>query len=409
VNFSLFIARRLIGGKSDETRFSSPVAKIAVGAIALGTAVMILSVAIVTGFQNEIKGKVIGFASHIQLSNYDSNHSFESAPIVLPEQAIQRIKEDPSVKHIQAFTQKAGIIRSGEELEGILFKGVDGKYDWDFFESNLVRGRIPHLNDTSRSNEVIISASIAKMMKLDVDSSFLIYFIQNPPKTRKLRVTGIYDTGLGENEFDKLYLIGDLKLVQSLNGWKKEQVSGYEIFLHRFDELEAADNRIYALIPNDMDSQTIEKRYPYIFNWLKLVDTNVYIIIILMLAVAITNMLTALLIMVLERSRMIGILKALGATNKTVVLIFFKKAIFLIVSGLSIGTIIALGLAFLQKQFGFITLDPASYYVHEVPINLVPWHVITVVTLSFLICLISMVVPGMLIVRIKPSRAIRFD
>jgi lipoprotein-releasing system permease protein len=370
---------------------------------------MILSVAIVTGFQNEIKGKVIGFASHILISNYDSNRSFESAPISLTENTLQAIKSDVSVKHIQGFTQKAGIIRSGEALEGVLFKGVDNTYDWSFFESHLVKGHIPQINDSVKNNDILISASLASLMKLDVDSSFLIYFIQNPPKTRKLTIKGIYNTGLGENDFDKLYVLGDLKLIQSLNGWKDNQVSGYEIFLHQFSDLNEADERIYQLIPNDMDSQTIVKRYPYIFNWLELVDTNVYIIIVLMLAVAITNMLTALLIMVLERSRMIGVLKALGATNGTVVSIFIKKAGLLIGSGLIIGTFVAIGLALLQMQFGLIKLDPASYYVSEVPINLVPWHIVSVISLSFFICLLSMVVPGMLIVRIKPSRAIRFD
>ena len=370
---------------------------------------MIVAIAIVTGFQQEIRAKVIGFGAHIQISKYDTNHSFESSPISNADSYLKDIKQLPGIKHLQSFATKAGIVKSGEQIEGVVFKGVGKNYDSGFYQKHLIAGSLPVLPDSGRSNEVLISKTQSKQLKLNVGDGLLMYFVQDPPKARKFIISGIYDTGLGDNDFDKIYVIGDIRVVQQLNKWTANQVSGIEVQLNDFSQLDAMEKIVYQNIPNDLDAQSVRSRYPQIFSWLDLMDTNVYIIIGLMLIVSIINMVTSLLIMILERMQLIGVLKALGGDNRLVIALFLRQASMLVGKGMLIGNILGIGLCVLQAQTGLLTLNQETYYLSVVPINLQVVDVLLLNAATFGICLISLLIPAMLVTRITPARVIRFD
>lgn len=370
---------------------------------------MIVSVAIVTGFQREIRAKVIGFGSHIQISRFDSNNSFESAPVSRNQAFLSELAEIPEIRHVQAYATKAGIIKSGDAIEGVLFKGVDQNYDRSFLTRYLVAGKIPVFGDSVRSNEVVLSKSLAGLLNLGVDSSFVMYFVQDPPKARKFTIAGIYDTGLGDNDFDRIYLWGDLRVVQQLNKWTGNEVSGFEVLLNDIDRLEEIDNLVYQIMPHDMNSGSIRDRYPQIFGWLELMDTNVYIIISLMLVVSVINMVTSLLIMILERTGLIGVLKAMGAVNSQISSIFLRQAAVMIGSGILLGNILGIALCLIQQYTGLITLNQETYYLSVVPVNLNLMHILLINAGVFLVSLLSMLLPVRIISRISPARVIRFD
>ena len=272
-----------------------------------------------------------------------------------------------------------------------------------------MRGKLPELSDTSKSPAILISATLADQLKKSVDSSLVMYFVQNPPKARKFKICGIYDTGLGENDFDKIYVLGDLKVVQSLNNWDSLQVSGFEILMNDFSKLDELDRRIYQEIPNDLNSTSIRARYPQIFGWLDLMDTNVIIIICLMLLVSIINMVTSLLIMILERTTMIGLLKSLGASNEVVTAIFLRQSAWMISVGLILGNALGIGLGLIQLHTGFITLNQETYYLKQVPVNLDYIDIGLLNVGVFLICMLAMLLPSFLVSRIRPARVMRFD
>ncbi len=406
---STFIARRILQGGKESGQLSTPIVRIAIAGIAIGVCVMILALSIVTGFQQEIRAKVIGFGAHIQISKYDSNHSFEASPISRKQDFLNPLKNDPAIKSIQVFGTKAGIIKAGEAIEGVLFKGVDEGYDWSFFSKHLVSGRIPLVNNARKSNEILISTALAKQLNKGADSSLVMYFVQNPPKARKFIISGIYDTGLGENDFDKIYVFGDLKVVQQLNNWDSLQISGFDIILHDYAKLKELDERIYEEIPNDLNSSSIRTRYPQIFGWLDLMDTNVVIIICLMVLVSLINMVTSLLIMILERTAMIGLLKSLGATNGMISAIFLKQAAWMIGLGLLFGNALGIGLGLIQKLTGFVKLNQETYYLKQVPVNLDLVDIGLLNAGVFIICLLVMILPTFLVSTIRPARVMRFD
>ena len=414
MNLPYFIAHRLIKGRRQETSFSRPINVIAVTGIALGLAVMIVAVAVLTGFKQQIRNKIVGFGSNIQILNFDSNLSLETVPISDTQPFIPRIRAMDGIRHVQVFATKAGIIKMSEAIQGVVLKGIGSDFDWKFFESNIVDGSVFMVTDTGRTNQVIISKKISDMLRLKTGDSFAMYFVQDPPRSRKFTISGIYETSL--EEFDKLYVFCDIGHIKRLNGWTDDQVSGFEIFIDDFDRLDemtmaVRDEVGYRLLEDETKFKitNIRLRYPQIFDWLNFQDMNVFIIITLMLLVAGFNMISGLLILILERTNMIGILKALGSSNGTIRKIFLYQASYLIVKGLFWGNIIGTGLALLQLKTGLISLDPASYYIKRVPVNLELSHIILLNLGTMAVIILMLLVPSQLISRITPVKAIRYD
>jgi lipoprotein-releasing system permease protein len=414
MNLPYFIAHRLIIGRREGTSFSRPINIIAITGISMGLAVMILAVAILTGFKQQIREKVVGFGSHIQVTNFDSNISFETAPISDTQKFIPEIKQIPGIKHIQVFATKAGIIKTNRDIQGVVLKGIGSDFDWSYFSSNMVDGAVFTVTDTARTDKVIISRKISDMLRLRTGDSFAMHFIQDPPRMRKFTVSGIYETSL--EEFDKIYVFCDIGHIKRLNGWENDQVSGFEIFIDDFDKLEdmtlaVRDAIGYRITEEEAKFKVtnIRIKYPQIFDWLNFQDINVIIIIILMLIVAGFNMISGLLILILEKTNMIGILKALGSEDITIRRVFLYQAAYLIGKGLLWGNLIGIGLAVFQLKTGLISLDPSSYYIKTVPINLEIAHILLLNAGTMVAIIIMLLVPSQLISRITPVKAIRYD
>ncbi len=414
LNTELFIAKRIIGHKREKKRFSSSIVGIATFGIALGLAVMIVAVAIVTGFKNEISNKVVGFGSHIQIINMDSNTSYETTPVSKSLPVIDDIRRVPEVEHLQVFAIKAGIIKTEENIQGAVLKGVGPDYDWTFINEGLIAGEPVTISDSVRSNQVLISNAIALKLDLKAGDSFNMYFIQDPPRARKFTVAGIYRTSLVE--FDKLYVYADIKHIQRLNNWTPDQVSGYEVMLHSIRDAETATSKIRDIAALDFTEDRsrlkvvpIQEKYSQIFDWLNLQDMNVIIIITLMLVVAGFNMISGLLILILERTNMIGILKGMGAVDASIRKIFLYQSGYLALKGLLWGNLIGLALCFLQYKFNLITLDPESYYLDTVPINFNLLHILLLNLGTLFSTLIFLLIPSMIIARVSPERTIQFN
>ena len=414
MNLPYFIAQRLIKGRREETSFSRPINVIAIIGIAMGLAVMILAVSTLTGFKKTIREKVVGFGSNIQIMHFDSNLSFETVPISDSQEFIPKIKKIPGISHIQVFATKAGIIKTDEDIQGVVLKGIGSDYDWSYFQSNLVDGSLFAVTDTGRSDKVIISKKISDMLKLRTGDTFVMHFIQDPPRMRKFTISGIYETSL--EEFDKMYVFCDIGHIKRLNGWDDNMVSGFEIFIDDFDRLDALTLEVrdaigYRLAEDEAKFKVtnIRTKYPQIFDWLNFQDINVIIIILLMLIVAGFNMISGLLILILEKTNMIGVLKALGSEDRTIRRVFIYQAAFLIGKGLMWGNIIGIGLAFFQLKTGMISLDPASYYIKTVPVNLELAHILLLNAGTMAVIIIMLLVPSQLISRITPVKAIRYD
>jgi len=414
LNTELFIARRIIGEKKERRSFSRSIVGIATFSIALGLAVMIVAVAIVTGFKQEISNKVVGFGSHIQLVNLDSNTSFEANPIPDQMPVIEEIKKIEGVDYLQYYGTKAGIIKTNDNIQGAVLKGIGPGYNFAFLEDNLIDGNLISVNDSTRTTEVLISESVSSMLGLRTGDSFNMYFIQDPPRARKFTISGIYRTSLVE--FDKLFIYADIKHIQRLNGWNAGQVSGFEIMLEDIRNVEQVTEQVRETIAMQFTSDgsqlkaiPIQEKYNQIFDWLNLQDMNVVIIIVLMLIVAGFNMISGLLIIILERTNMIGILKALGTQNRSIRSIFLYQSGYLAIKGLLWGNIIGLVICFLQWKFELISLDPASYFLDTVPINFNVLHLFALNAGTILITMIFLIVPSTIISRVSPEKAIRFD
>ena len=407
MNVEYFIAKRLFTAKEENNTYTKPILRIAILAIALSVAVMLISIMVVTGFKNDISDKIIGFGSHITISNFTNNQSYESEPISVEQDFYPSITDVEGVKHISTFATKAGIIKTADEIQGVVLKGVSSDYDWTFFKDNLVRGSVFKVNDSVKSNQILISENISKTLDLNVGDGLVMYFAQNPPRVRKFHISGIYNTAM--SDFDKLFVLGDINHIQALNGWENNEVGGFEIQLTNFDDLDKITDEVYNLTPYNLNAQSIKEKTPQIFNWLDLQDVNVFVILILMLIVGVINMITALLILILERTKTIGILKALGATNWSVRKIFLYSAVNLIVKGLLVGNAIALSFAFLQKQFSLISLDPATYYMDTVPINFDLTYILLLNILTVVVCYLVLIVPSVIITKITAIKAIRFE
>lgn len=414
MNLENFIAKRLMSKGSGSGNLSRPFIRITTIAVALSLAIMIISIAIVTGFKKEISEKTIGFGSHIQILNYDSNLSYETRPISNNQDCIPKIKAIKGIRHIQQFALKPGIIQTDTDIQGVVLKGIEPDFDWSFFKKNLIAGDVFQLSDTSTTNKTVISKSLAQLLKLKVGDKFAMHFVQDPPRVRRFTVSGIYDTKMGE--FDKVFILGDIRHVRKLNDWKDDQISGFEILVDDFDRIEDLTlqvDDIAGLVFFDDGSklkvQSIIQKYPTIFDWLGLQDMNTIILIVIMLFVAGINMISGLLIIILERTNMIGVLKAMGGTNSLIRRIFLIQSGFIIVRGLIFGNLFGLALCILQKEFGFIKLDEASYYLSTVPINLNALHIILLNIGTFIVTLAMVVIPSMVVSRISPEKTIKFD
>ena len=405
MNLSLFIAKRITFNAN--RTFSKLIVRIAILGISLGLAVMILAIAIVKGFKSEIREKVRGFSGDIQITKLDLNSSFENTPFSLSDSLFRKIAREPGIEWIQSFATKPGIINTNEEIEGVVLKGVGPDYNWTYFKKILISGQPIDFSDNLKSKtQILISKYTADRLKLKVGDDFLMYFIENSLRKRKFQIVGIYE--LGVDEVDKLHVIGDINLIRNLNNWSQKEVGGYELRVSKFDQLDAIENRVYEALGMNLKSYTIKQYYPTIFDWLSLLDVNTQVILILMLAVAVINMISALLIMILERTNMIGLLKALGSTNWHIRKIFLYNAAYLIIWGLIYGNILGVGLGLFQAKTHFFSLDQASYYIDFVPVQLNFADVILLNIGTLLICLVVLLLPSLLVTRISPLKAIRF-
>ncbi|MDX2190616.1 MAG: FtsX-like permease family protein [Bacteroidota bacterium] len=405
MNISSFISSRLQNPQKGS--FSSVISWIAVGGVAIGIFVMIISFAILYGFQISVTDKIVSFGGHIQLTYYDLTQSFESKPIRLNASFVDTCLKNKEIKNISPFATKAGLLKANGEVLGVLLKGIDQRYDSTFFKTNLKKGRLIAFSDSIYSKEVIISNHIARLLKIDVDSELILYFMQNPPRVRKLKVCGIYETGM--EEFDELYLIGDIKLIQKVNNWPDTLIGGYEIFVNNFQTLEKTAGFVYDVMDFDIGLEKISDKYAAIFDWLTLLDRNVVIFLIIIVTVACFNMASTLLIMIMERTQMIGILKAIGANNFLLGRIFFMNGMWLIFKGLLIGNVFAIVFCLVQYYFKIIPLDPENYYMKSVPVYW-DWYTFFLMNGLILLCNgIVLMIPLVIISSIKPIRAIRFN
>lgn len=405
LNFSYFISQRLSSYR--HAQFSRLIIRIAIAAVAISVMIMLLAVAISKGYQHEIRNKVAGFQSHIQITSLDQNNSYEGNPLERDSVFEQIVASRPGIKHIQKFANKAGIIKTTDDFQGIVLKGVDSDFDWSFINSGLQAGTSFRVNPAEKANDIVISKITASRMKLKVGDVIKIYFVQDPPRVRPFTIRGIYDTGL--DQFDKLYALVDIKHVQRLNNWESNQISGYEIALNDFNFMNAAIDSLSHYTPFTMGIGSIESMYPSFFDWLHMLDTNVLIILGLMVIVAAINMITALMILILERSNMIGVLKALGADNNKVSRIFLYMAGYIVLRGLLFGNLLGLALGLIQKYTQLITLSEKDYYLRYVPIRFEAFDFVWINAGSFAVCMIILLLPSRFVSRISPSKTIRFD
>lgn len=414
MNLELFIAKRLFAKDKSGNNFSRPIVSVAVWGISVGLAVMILSVAIVTGFKTEITEKVVGFGSHIQIVNYDNNSSYETLPISENQEWFEAVKNTPGVQNMNKFIIKGGIIKTDEYLHGAVFKGIDTDFKWDFFSQYLVEGSVLQINDSVRSDSILISEYISKALNINVGDRIFAHFIQDPPRMRRFTVTGIYNTQL--EDLDKLFVFTDIRHLRRLNDWEDNQISGFEIYISDFRQLFDYDLTITRIVGNTYTKdgdfvkvKNITDDYSNIFDWLSLLDMNVWVILGLIIAVAGFNMVSGLLVIILERVNMIGIMKSVGASSFNIGKVFIYHAAFLIMKGLLRGNLIGIGLCLIQLYTGLIKLDPSSYYVSKVPINLDIIHILILNGGTLMITTIMMILPSIIISKISPAEAIRFN
>lgn len=410
LNYELFIAKRIITHKVYKSSISSPIIKIAITAISLGLIIMMIAVATSGGLQHKIKDKIAGFKGHIQISNFDTNHSeIATTPIYKNQFFYPKFKAVKGIKNIQVYAYKRGLIRTQTDFEGILFKGVSTDYHWSFFKEYLLKGTLPDLKK-KRTKEVLLSKYLAKRLQLELNDTLTAVFLKNDPKKipsqRKYILKGIYSTGF--QEFDKNIMIGDLREIQRLNGWNENQIDGFEVVLEDFTTIEEKGIEIYNSIPSTLSSNTIKENYAEIFEWIALFDNNTWVIIMIMIIVAGINMITALLVLILERVQMIGILKALGSSTWSIQKIFLYNAGFLTLKGLFWGNLIGLSVLGIQHYFGIITLDPATYHVATLPVYISFTAILLLNVGTVILCFLMLLVPSYIITKIQPSTSIRF-
>ncbi|MDN3586480.1 ABC transporter permease [Pedobacter aquatilis] len=405
MNFEYFIAGR-IALKSERT-FSKLIVRIAIAGVMLSLAVMILSIAIIKGFKTEIQDKVRGFLGDVQITRYDLNNSFEHSPFILDSETEKNLRRNKNIEYFYPFATKPAILSANEEIEGINFKGVDKNYNWTYIKQHIISGRVIDFTDsTAAMQELLVSNYTAKRLKLKTGDDFIMYFVQNQLRPRKFKIVGVYDIGV--EDIDKGFVLGNLNIVKRLNNWKPNEIGGVEIRTKDFNNLKLVANDIFEQLPQNLRSFSIKENFPNIFTWLGLLDVNTNVLLILMLIVGVINMITALLIMILERTNMIGMLKSFGASNWSIMKIFLYNAAYLIGIGLLLGNILGLGLGFLQQTTHIFKLDQANYFLAYAPIE---FHFIDVLALNVItvvVCLTVLIIPSLLISKVSPLKAIRF-
>ena len=415
MNFPLFIARRLYSDQGDKRKVSRPAIHIAVAGVAIGLAVMIISVCVVLGFKHTIRDKVIGFGSHIQVADFMTLQQMNQYPVVMNDSMIQVIKKAPGVKHVQRFAMKEGILKTDEDFLGVGFKGVGPEWDSTFIHENMVEGSIPKFDDQASHNKILISKTMADKLRLKAGQRIFAYFIDNNGvRTRRFTISGIYQTNL--KKYDEVMVYADLYTVVKLNGWEEDQASGAELTVNDFNQLQTTEDYIIKNINRTVDqygetysSATIKELNPQIFQWLNLMDLNVWVILGLMLAVAGVTMISGLLIIILERTSMIGVMKALGARSNTIRHTFLWFAAFIIGKGLLYGNILAFAILLIQKYTGLVKLDAQTYYVSTVPVEFNWIYIIALNVATLLISVFILVAPSYLISHIHPAKSMRYE
>ena len=411
MNYEYFLAKRIIGNKSYKSSVSAPIIKIGIAAIAISTIVMLIAIATGIGLEHKIRDKAVAFNGHITISNFDSNAS-EGAQVPISKDQVfyPEFNSVEGVSHVQAVANKFGIIRTKTDFEGLFLKGVGTDYDWRYFKEFLIEGRLPSYTQ-KYSNEVLISKYLADRLGFVVGDNFQMYFMKSdpsqPPSIMKYAVVGIFNSGF--EELDKTYVIGDINHVQRLNRWSKDQIGNFEVFISNYNDLDRLGNEVYAETPSTLDAMTVKQKYATIFEWIPIFTTNIYGIIGIMILVGAINMITALLVLILERTQMIGILKALGSSNWSIRKLFLYNASYLIACGLFWGNLIGIGILLLQKQFEFLKLDPSVYYVTVAPVYLDWAYVVLLNLMTFVLCLLMLLIPSFLISKIVPVKAIQFE
>ncbi len=417
MNTNLYIAQRIFSAKENRNNLSHRIVNIALFGIVLGLVVLILSVAIVTGYKSEVGRKVIGFGSHLQIVNLDSNQSFETAPISEVQPFIQELKSIEGIRHVQVFATKPGIIRTDDEIQGVVLKGIGPDFDWSFFQENKVAGEPFHVQDTVRSNKVWVSKQMADLLKLKLGDDLIMFFIHQSefvPRQRKFELAGIYKTSL--EEFDRMFVLVDINHIRRLNNWKNDEVSGFEILVNDFKTLSDQEKEVHHLLLRNsvadgpvLQVVSIKEKYRHIFDWLSLLDMNVWIILVLMVLVAGFNMVSSLLVIILERTQMIGILKAMGARNWSIRKVFLYFSVLLILKALVLGNLLGVGICLIQKYTHVLRLDPTSYYLDYVPINLNVWHLLLLNVGTVSVTLLMLLLPSYFITKVSPEKTIRFE
>ena len=414
MNLPFFIAKRIYSDQGDKRKVSRPAIRIATIGVGIGLAVMIVTVSVVLGFQHTIRDKVVGFGSHIQVQNIMTFNSTDPYPICINDSMMEVLNSLEGVKHAERYAITQGILKTDEDFLGVMFKGIGPEYDLTFLRQNLVEGEITTFSDTTSTNRLLISRMIADKLKLKTGDKVFAYFIDESVRTRRYTICGIYQTNM--TRFDESLCFTDLYAAVKLNGWEPDQVTGAELLVKDFEQLYITEddviekvNRSIDKYGNTLSSQTIYEAYPQVFTWLELLDINVWIILALMVCVAGFTMISGLLIIILERTQMIGVLKALGARNKTIRHTFLWFAAFIIGQGLLLGNILGLGIIFLQRMTGLITLDPQTYYVSEVPMEVNVPLIILLNIATLLISIFVLIAPSFLISHIHPAKSMRYE
>ncbi len=410
MNFELFIAKRIIGNKAYKSSVSAPIIKIGIAAIAIGIIVMLIAIATGLGLQQKIRDKVVAFNGHIEITNYDTNASDESqVPISINQEFYPKFNAVEGITHIQGVATKFAVIRTETDFEGVVVKGVGSDYKWDYFKEFLVEGRVPDFSG-KRNEEILISSYLANRLGFKVGDKFQTLFgedLNKIPRIINYEIVGIYNSGF--QELDEKFCIADLRHIQRLNKWEANQIGSFEVFIEDFSEIEEKYEEVFKEIPSLLNATPVNQKYYTVFEWIKIFESNINIIIAIMIIVAGINMITTLLVLILERTNMIGILKALGSSNWSVRKIFLYNASYLIGLGLLWGNIIGLGLLFAQKHFKLFPLNPDTYYVSEAPVYL-NWDYILILNVgTFIACLLMLLIPSVIISKISPVKAIRFD
>ena len=417
MNVNLYIARRIFSAKENQNNLSHRIVNIALFGIVLGLVVLILSVAIVTGYKSEVGRKVIGFGSHLQIVNLDSNQSFETSPISQNQAFLPELNKIEGVRHVQVFATKPGIIRTDDEIQGVVLKGIGPDFDWSFFQENKVDGEPFRVQDTIRSNKVWVSKQMADLLKLKLGDDLNMFFINGTefvPRQRKFQLAGIYKTSL--EEFDRMFVLVDINHIRRLNNWKPDEVSGFEILVNDFKQLSVQEKSVRNLLlrytnPDSpvLNVVSIKEKYRQIFDWLGLLDMNVWVILTLMVLVAGFNMVSSLLVIILERTQMIGILKAMGARNWSIRKVFLYFSVMLILKALVLGNILGIGICLIQHYTHVFKLDPSSYYLEYVPINLTILSLLLLNVGTVLITMLMLLLPSYFITKVSPEKTIRFE